>query len=207
MLGMGGSGIAGDVLVATAAPFMPVPVTVQKSYELPAFVGEGSLVFAISFSGNTEETVEAATDAAVQGAKVVVVSSGGQLVELAGSWGAPVVRVPKNIPQPRAAIGALAIPPIAILEEMGLFPGAGQWITYAIDQLKRRRDELQTPGNAAEKLAENSVGSSRLFTAVAHLVQRPHKGGRRRSTRTRRAQHIGLLSPSFVTTKLWAGTH
>ena len=61
VLGMGGSGIAGDILVAAAAPFMAVPVVVVKSYELPAFVGEGSLVFAISFSGDTEETVEAAT--------------------------------------------------------------------------------------------------------------------------------------------------
>lgn len=158
VLGMGGSGISGDVLVATAAPFMPVPVTVVKSYECPAFVGEGSLVFAISFSGNTEETVEAATDAAVQGAKVVVISSGGQLSELAGSWGSPVVRVPKNIPQPRAALGALAIPAIAVLEDIGLFPGAGQWIDLAVEQLKKRRDELTQPGNCAEQLAEKLAG-------------------------------------------------
>jgi glucose/mannose-6-phosphate isomerase len=47
VLGMGGSGIAGDILTAAAGPFMSVPVTVTKSYELPAFVGDGSLVFAI----------------------------------------------------------------------------------------------------------------------------------------------------------------
>src|SRR6266480_1190976 len=58
VLGMGGSGVAGDVLAAAAGPFLPVPVIVAKGYELPAFVGESSLVFAISFSGNTEETVE-----------------------------------------------------------------------------------------------------------------------------------------------------
>lgn len=45
VLGMGGSGIAGDVLVAVAGPFLPVPVTVVKSYELPDFVGRESLVF------------------------------------------------------------------------------------------------------------------------------------------------------------------
>ena len=54
VLGMGGSGIAGDIVAAVAGPFMPVPVVVAKSYELPAFVGEGSLVFAVSFSGDTE---------------------------------------------------------------------------------------------------------------------------------------------------------
>ena len=60
VLGMGGSGVAGDVLAAVAGPFMPVPVTVAKGYEAPASVGEGTLCFAISYSGDTEETVEAA---------------------------------------------------------------------------------------------------------------------------------------------------
>ena len=51
VLGMGGSGIAGDILIAAAAPFMAVPVVVVKSYELPHFVGEGSLVFVVSSNG------------------------------------------------------------------------------------------------------------------------------------------------------------
>ena len=154
VLGMGGSGVAGDVLAATAGPFLPVPVVVSKGYELPAFVGEGSLVFAISFSGNTEETVEAASAAAVEGASIVAVTQGGELGKLARSWGAPVVEVPTSIPQPRAGIGALAVPPLAVLEEIGLFPGAQQWIDFAIEQLQERRDELGTDGNLAEQLAK-----------------------------------------------------
>lgn len=153
VLGMGGSGIAGDVLIATAAPFMPVPVVVVKGYTAPAFVDEHSLVFAISFSGNTEETVEAATEAAMQGARMVVVTSGGQLGKLASSWGAPVIDVPDTIPQPRAALGAVAIPPLVVLEEVGLFPGAGGWIDQAVTQLKHRRDALVADGNAAADLA------------------------------------------------------
>jgi glucose/mannose-6-phosphate isomerase len=142
VMGMGGSGVAGDVLLATAAPFMPVPVVVVKGYECPHFVGEGSLVFAVSFSGNTEETLQAATDAAVNGARVVAVTSGGELAKLASGWGAPVISVPDSIPQPRAALGAMAIPPLVVLEEIGLFPGASQWIARAVEQLKRRRDQL-----------------------------------------------------------------
>jgi glucose/mannose-6-phosphate isomerase len=152
VLGMGGSGIAGDVLVATAAPFMPVPVTVVKGYEPPDFVGPGSLVFAMSFSGDTEETVEAATGAYEAGASLVVVAGGGALVSLAGEWDVPVVPVPAGIPQPRAALGALAIPPLMLLEEIGLFPGASQWVDQAVDQLRWRRDELVRPGSRAEDL-------------------------------------------------------
>src|SRR3954468_19857047 len=146
VMGMGGSGIAGDILLATAAPFMPVPVVVVKGYECPHFVGEGSLVFAVSYSGNTEETLQAVTDAAVNGARVVAVTSGGELAKLASGWGAPVVPVPDTIPQPRAALGAMAIPPLVVLEEIGLFPGATQWIARAVEQLKRRRDQLAGGG-------------------------------------------------------------
>src|SRR3990170_3626373 len=86
VLGMGGSGVAGDVLAAVAGPFMPVPVTVSKDYECPSFVGDNTLCFAVSFSGNTEEIVEAAGEAAAAGARMVVLSSGGELAELAAQW-------------------------------------------------------------------------------------------------------------------------
>jgi glucose/mannose-6-phosphate isomerase len=152
-IGMGGSGVAGDVLVAAAGPYLPVPVVVIKAYTPPAFVGESSLVFAVSFSGDTEEVVEAATEAAVHGAKVVCVTGGGELSRLAEGWDAPLVRLPSGIPQPRAAIGALAVPPIVVLEEMGLFPGADHWIAAAVDQLRRRRDRLVASDNQAEALA------------------------------------------------------
>ncbi len=153
VLGMGGSGIAGDLMVAVAGPFLPVPIVVVKSYDLPDFVGPGSLVFALSFSGTTEETVEAAGEAAAAGADVVAVTSGGELARLAGEWGAPVIAVPGGIPQPRAALGAMAIPPLIVLEEIGLFPGATRWVELAVDQLSRRRDALVSPGNVAEKVA------------------------------------------------------
>ncbi len=175
VLGMGGSGIAGDVLVAIAAPFMPVPVGVVKGYEPPDYVGPGSLVFAISFSGNTEETIEAATGAFEAGASLVVVAGGGQLVQLASEWEVPVVPVPTDIPQPRAALGAMAIPPLVALEGIGLFPGALQWVDQAIDQLSRRRDELIRPGSRAETIARQIgrtiplVHSSQALGAAAAL--------------------------------------
>ena len=153
ILGMGGSGIAGDIVAAAAGPFMPVPVVVAKSYELPAFVGEGSLVFAVSFSGDTEETVGATTEAAVQGAKVVVVSGGGELTRLAEAWGAPLVTVPADIPTPRAGVGALAVPPLIVLEQVGLFPGARKWVDEAVRRLTARRHELQADDSLVADLA------------------------------------------------------
>jgi glucose/mannose-6-phosphate isomerase len=152
VLGMGGSGVGGDVLAAVAAPFMPVPVTVVKGYEAPSFVGEGTLCFAISYSGSTEETLEAAQEAAVAGARMVCLSRGGPLAELAASWEAPHIELP-DIPMPRAGIGAVSIPPLIVLEQIGLFPGAGEYVTDAVTQLRRRRDQLAKPDSAAAATA------------------------------------------------------
>ena len=153
VLGMGGSGIAGDVVMSAAGPYMPIPVLTFRSYHVPAFVDESTLVFAVSFSGDTEETIEAVTAAALQGARVVAVTRGGELGHLADSWGVPVVGVPDDIPQPRAGLGALAIPPLVVLEDIGLFPGATYWIDAAVEQLRVRRDQLAGAGNIAEELA------------------------------------------------------
>jgi glucose/mannose-6-phosphate isomerase len=159
VLGMGGSGVAGDVATAIAGPFMPVPVIVQKGYAPPQFVNEHSLVFAVSCSGDTEETIESATLAGFDGARMVVISQGGQLAELAQGWGAVHIPVDPSIPQPRAAFGALTVPVLMVLEQVGLFPGASGWITEAIDQLRRARDELRSGGRAAE-LAARLAGST-----------------------------------------------
>ena len=155
VIGMGGSGMAGDVLPVIAGPFMSVPVVVHKAYGLPNFIGEGSLVIAVSFSGNTEETVEAAAEAVATGARLVVVTVGGRLGALADESGAPWVPIDATIPMPRAGIGAVSIPPLVILEQIGLFPGASAWIDAAVTQLRRRRDQLVADRNPAEQLARH----------------------------------------------------
>ncbi len=152
VLGMGGSGIAGDVLAAVGGPFVPVPIVVAKGYAPPSFVGPGTLCFAVSFSGNTEETLEAAQAAAAAGARMVVVTAGGELGALAPSWQAPQVPLPPDIPMPRAGLGALAVPLILLLEQIGLFPGATGWVDAAVAQLEARRTALTT-GDAARQIA------------------------------------------------------
>jgi glucose/mannose-6-phosphate isomerase len=150
---MGGSGIAGDVMTALAGPFMPVPVVVTKGYEPPNFVGPGTLCFALSFSGDTEETVEAASAAALAGASMVVVAGGGELARLAGSWQVPLIGLPSDIPMPRAGLGAMAVPILAVLEDVGLCPGARSWIDLAVSLLLARRAQLTKPENPARELA------------------------------------------------------
>ena len=168
VLGMGGSAIAGDILVAAAGPFLPgARPWPCGATTCPPSWATGTLVFAVSFSGDTEETVEAVTEAALAGAKVVAITTGGELARLAEAWEVPIVRIPPGIPQPRTGLGALSIPALAVLEDIGLFPGATAWVHAAVEQLKIRRDQLLKPGNVAETLAR----------AIGRTIPVIHGGG------------------------------
>jgi len=153
ILGAGTGGLAGDAIIAAAGSLLPLPVVVVRSYVVPPFVGRATLAFAISADGNTDEVLEAAQEAAVAGATVVGISGPGQLAGLCRQWGAPLVSLPPDLPPARAAIGALCVPALCLLEDIGLFPGARAWVAAAVEQLLRRRDKLARPGNDMEGLA------------------------------------------------------
>ena len=162
-IGMGGSGIAGDILQAIAAPVMSVPVTVVKSYMVPAFVGDRTLAIVVSFSGDTEETLEAASQAKEKGAHLLVVTSGGALLDLASEWGCPCYLIDKSIPMPRAAVGAVSIPPLIALNQMGLIFGIEEEIERTIRQLTLRRNSFTQDGDITEQVAEKVSGSIPLI--------------------------------------------
>ncbi len=152
VLGLGGSGFSGDVAVAAAAPSMRVPVVVSKGYEAPAFVDEGTLVVAVSYSGATEETLEAAAASLRAGAPLVAVCSGGELARLAADAGAPVLRCVEGL-QPRAAVGELVAPVLVTLERAGLLPEATTMIRQAVTQLAARRDTCRVGADPARNPA------------------------------------------------------
>lgn len=122
VVGMGGSGIAGDVAATFARERGTVPVIASKDYDLPAFVGATTLVIAVSYSGDTEETLAAVAQARKRGAAVFSVTSGGALAEQAEQHGEPAVRVPPGRP-PRASLGYLSVPVLVTLERAGVTPG------------------------------------------------------------------------------------
>jgi glucose/mannose-6-phosphate isomerase len=158
ILGMGGSGLAGDVAIAVAGPFLPVPVVVHKGYGVPNFIDHRTLVVAVSFSGDTEETVEAASLAVEAGGQLVAVSRGGGLGEVAAATGAPHIGIADGIPMPRAGIGAVSVPLLVLFERLGLFPGAQVWIDLAVEQLRRRADQLAGGGHDPATVLAREIG-------------------------------------------------
>lgn len=122
VLGMGGSASAGDVVGALIEPRAPFFYRVIKGYPpLPEWIGRNSIAVAISYSGNTEETLECFAEAHDRGARLVAICSGGALATAAASGGAALVEAPGGL-QPRAALGYLAGPLLALLARTGLVP-------------------------------------------------------------------------------------
>ena len=156
ILGMGGSGISGDVLASVSNSTLPVPVTVLKQYRCPKFVGPRTLAFAVSYSGGTEETESMAEGVLESGATLVVVSKGGELGALAERAGALRLTCPDGY-LPRAALGALIAPLFATLEGVGMLPDASAWLADAAVQLASRRDRcapaVAGPANPAREIA------------------------------------------------------
>ena len=166
VLGMGGSGIVGDVIAATLNDELPVPVNVLKQIRTPAYVGPNTLAFAVSYSGDTEETVSMARGAVEQGAQLVAVSCGGELEQIAREAGALHVACPDGY-LPRAAIGALVAPLCAVLFRLGLAPGAHALLVHAQAQLAQRRaacrPEVEGVANPARELARQIGRTIPLF--------------------------------------------
>ncbi len=107
IVGMGGSGVAGDVLKLVLNETTQINVEVRKAYGIPeVFAKRRPKCLFISYSGNTEETVEAVNDAIKYKLDWSVISSGGQLLELAIEHNRQFVKVPSGL-QPRAAFGLM----------------------------------------------------------------------------------------------------
>lgn len=122
--GMGGSAIAGDLLSQYVFYKSSVPVQTNRFYRVPKWVDENTLVIVVSYSGNTEETLNAFKDAYRCDAECLAVTSNGTLEEEAQNRGLPIVPVPENLP-PRAAAAYLFVPLLYVLDDAGLADAPG----------------------------------------------------------------------------------
>ncbi len=118
--GMGGSGVAGEVLAAVCGPGSSSPVVAQHEYGLPGWVGAADLVIAVSCSGATEETLSAASEAVRRGCPLLGVGGAGSpLAQVAEQARAPFIPV-QPAGMPRFTLWGLAVPLMVIADRLGV---------------------------------------------------------------------------------------
>ena len=167
--GLGGSSISGDLLRSYLHGECCVPIMVNRHYSLPAFVGPETLVCAVSYSGNTEETLSAFAEARARGARLLAVTSGGQLAEMADAWRIPCVRVTEGLP-PRTTLGYLFTPMLGILARLGLISDQKAPVAETVEVLRdlgaQYRPGIETFRNLPKALAKDLLDRFPLIYGV-----------------------------------------
>ncbi|MGZ4597950.1 MAG: SIS domain-containing protein, partial [Actinomycetes bacterium] len=156
--GMGGSGIAGDVVGAVTGTYCPVPVLVSRGHRLPGWVGPMDLVVAVSASGETEETIAATDEALRRGARVVTVGkAGAALAQRAGPGRAVHLAVDTGGRMPRASLWSLATPVLVLVDGLGLAEVPRGLLDGVADQLDALSEACGPASEAYDNVAKKTA--------------------------------------------------
>lgn len=175
---MGGSAL--PAILSRTWPGYNLPFEVCRQYHVPAYVGPKTLFVASSYSGNTEETLSALSEAEDKGAVIAIIAGGGKLEEIATEKNYHFLKIPKA-EQPRYAVFYMLGAHMAILEEAGLLneQDTPRQLTQTSDFLKESVKgwvaTVPTEKSPAKKLAMEMAGSSPVIYAGPLLAPAAYK--------------------------------
>jgi len=164
--GMGGSALAALLVKVWLKNDLKIPFEIIRGYDLPAYVGRGTLVIASSYSGNTEETLSALEQAEKAGAQLAIIASSGKLIDIAGQYNIAHVNLPDGL-QPRMAVIYNLRALLALFENFSIIHGKLEEVDALSGWLGRESakwgPDVPTEDNWAKQLAEQSVGKTPVF--------------------------------------------
>ena len=176
--GLGGSGLAGEILGAVTGPGSPVQVVAARAERLPGWVGAADAVIAVSGSGTTAETLAVTAEAARRGCRLVGVgpedSPLHRIAEQARAVFIPVVEAgPPNSTLPRSRLWGLAIPLLVIAERLGMARVGAEVYEQAASRLEEVSHQCRPASesfvNPGKSLALDLVGTLPLVWATSAL--------------------------------------
>jgi glucose/mannose-6-phosphate isomerase len=160
--GMGGSGIGADLVASLAHP--SVPMLSLKDYALPRWAGPETLLIASSYSGDTEETLSVLEQAQARNCRLVGISSGGRVADLAAEQGFDHILVPGGRP-PRSTLAFSVLQQLHVLHHFGLGPAYRDAMLHIADELERHQDQLH---QEAAALAAQLLGRTPVLYAASN---------------------------------------
>lgn len=173
LMGMGGSASAGDVVLDWIRSELNIPAFVHREPGLPGFVDSQTLFVAISYSGETSETLTALRMAKRRGAVIAGVGTGGSLAEICAEFRAPFVNVEHSI-APRAALSQLVVAVAGVLESFGLIRSASREMIETYRELvilkNRLRVQRRLERNQAKILATRLLGHSVVLYSLQRMA-------------------------------------
>lgn len=188
--GVGGSALAGDLLAAVCGQGAPVPVVTVRSYQLPGWVGATDLVIAVSWSGETGETLAMAGEAVRRGCSLLAIGPAGSPLEAVAVQSSSVyVPIPTE-GRPRADFWLVATPLVVAAAALGLgraeptdYERAARVLEDLAHRCRPSSESFINPGKSlAMELAETVPmiwGSSPLAAvAAARLAARLHENAK-----------------------------
>jgi glucose/mannose-6-phosphate isomerase len=181
IVGVGGSAIGGDLLRTLVTQECPIPVLVHRDYVLPSFVDSHTLVIICSYSGNTEEALAGFDGAMQRGARLLSLTTGGELERRSRELGLPLCSYHYES-QPRAALGYSLIFLLGALQALGWVGDQSGHVTEAVSVMRRWQAEIEesvsVAENPAKQLAQKLHQRLPVVYAAEHLseVARRWKG-------------------------------
>jgi glucose/mannose-6-phosphate isomerase len=174
IVGMGGSAIGGDLAKRLVEGECRVPIFVNRQYDLPAFVGERTLVVASSYSGNTEETLSAFGEALDRGAKPLAITTDGKLATTCREQNVPLITFDYEA-QPRAALGYSLVILLEVLQRLHYVRDMSGDLHEAVETMEALQREIgiEVPEerNLAKQLAHRLEGRLPVIYAAGHLSE------------------------------------
>ena len=148
--GMGGSGHGARII---SRCLRGRRISASNDFRIRSHVGRGDLVVAVSYSGETMETVNTLSEAVAQGAEGVAIAGGGRLLDVAGRLSAKSVRV-RVLSSPRSSFPSIYAPPALVLESYGLAGGAAGHMHRLANMLGNSMDDLLRKDGVPASIAD-----------------------------------------------------
>ena len=180
-VGMGGSALGAHCIRSVFAKDLKIPMEIVNDYDLPGTVNKDTLVFISSYSGKTEETVSGLEKARAKNAKIIIITSGGDLAELSKKYKLPaLVFGTQNNPcgSPRMGLGYTLFSPLFILARLGYISTKPQLFDAAVKVINKFEANFglanPTNDNLAKQIAGELLVGPVWYVASGHLSGNSH---------------------------------
>ena len=155
--GMGGSAISADLFANFFKDELEIPFVVNRSYTLPAFVNKNTLLIVSSYSGNTEETISVFKSALKTKCRIICITTGGKIENIAKKNKVPVVKILPGY-QPRYALGLSFFTLLKVLTRIKIINVKPGLVNSIIKLYKDKSKLYSKEKNSALSYAEEILG-------------------------------------------------